>query len=101
MPVSRSTRFVDIDHDCDADLIFSDGKDYGLWLFESASTGWSKKLMSGKSTLDCPVPPITVNGQNYGAWFRKDEMVVVNEFTAAKKDHVIIRNYQDWLKQSP
>jgi hypothetical protein len=57
--------------------------------------------MSGKSTLDCPVPPITVNGQNYGAWFRKDEMVVVNEFTAAKKDHVIIWKYQDWLKQSP
>lgn len=104
-PLNKSMRFVDIDHDRDDDLIFSNEKEYAIWLYDGPSTGWSKKLLAGPSTQDAPVPPITLNSQNAGAWFRPDEMAVVNEFTAnPKADHVIIRKYKDWLKaanQSP
>ena len=97
-PFSKSMRFVDIDHDGDDDLIFSDEKEYAIWLFESPTMGWSTKLMSGKASLDGLVPPITVNGRNNGTWFRREEMAVVNEFTADHgRDHVIIRKYRDWL----
>ena len=97
-PLRKSMRFIDIDHDGDDDLIHADEKDYAIWLFENPNTGWSQKLLSGKSSQTAPVPPITIKGKNNGAWFRENEMAVVNEFTAnPKNDHVIIRKYADWL----
>ena len=74
-------------------------KKYAIWLFDNPNTGWSTKLISGSAAPDGPVPPIAIGGKNMGAWFRKDEMAVVNEFTAnPKTDHVIIRKFSDWLK---
>ena len=94
----KSVRFVDIDHDGDDDLVSSEKK-YAIWLFDNPNTGWSTKLISGSAAPDGPVPPIAIGGKNMGAWFRKDEMAVVNEFTAnPKTDHVIIRKFSDWLK---
>jgi hypothetical protein len=98
LPLSKSMRFIDLDHDEDDDLVFANESEYAIWLYENPTTGWSKKLLSGKGSQSAPVPPITLDGQNAGAWFRRDEMAVVNEFTAnPKTDHVIIRNYRDWL----
>ena len=97
--LSSSMRFVDIDDDQDDDLIFSNESEYVVWLYENSTTGWSNKLISGVGGQNALVPPITLHGKNGGAWFRKDEMAVVNEFTAnPKTDHVLIRKYQDWLK---
>lgn len=99
-PLSRSMRFVDIDHDQDDDLIFADENEYAIWLFQNPTSGWSQQLLSGVGAQDAVVPPITINGKNAGVWFQKDEMVVVNEFTAnPKADHLIIRKYSDWLQR--
>lgn len=103
MPVDRTgrdhgLRFVDLDQDGDEDLVYSNETEYGVWLFESAEKGWSRNVMKGQPEKDRPVPPITINGRNNGAWFRSGEMLMVNEFTAKQKDHVIVRRFSDWLK---
>ena len=97
----RGLRFVDLDEDGDEDLVLSNETEYGVWLFENTRTGWSMELMKGRFAEDGPVPPITLNGRNNGAWFRRGEMLLVNEFTAKTKDHVIVRKFSDWLDLVP
>ncbi len=96
----RGLRFVDLDADGDEDLVWSNENEYGVWLFEGPEFGWSRRLLGGKSALDGtgPIPPITVDGRNNGVWFRAGGLLQVNEFTAKRKDHVVVRNFADWLR---
>ena len=97
-PLDPATRFVDIDGDGDDDFIHSDETGFIVRLFSDATSGWNKALISGPPAPNAPVLPIAIKDRNNGAWFRNDEMAVVNEFTAnPKTDHVIIRRFQDWL----
>ncbi|MFT5031451.1 MAG: hypothetical protein ACI9VS_003920 [Candidatus Binatia bacterium] len=94
----RGIRFVDIDGDGDEDLIFSDATSYEVRLFEDDRSGWSRVLINGKTTPEGPVPPILLHGGNSGVWFRRGEMLQVNEFTANQKDHLVVRKFSDWMK---
>lgn len=94
----RGIRFVDIDGDGDEDLIFSDATSYEVRLFEDDRSGWSRVLIDGKTTPEGPVPPILLHGGNSGVWFRRGEMLQVNEFTANQKDHLVVRKFSDWMK---
>ena len=72
-------RFADIDDDGFDDVIFSNSKHYGTWMFESMETGWSRRGLVG-SREDAGVrenhprersviPPIVrADGSNNGAW---------------------------------
>ncbi len=94
----RGLRFVDVNKDGHNDLVYSNEDEYGVWQYVDAKTGWSKKLLGGRMNPSAPLVPITVNGRNNGVWFRPGEMLMVNEFTAMERDHVVVRRFSSWLK---
>ena len=42
-------RFIDIDEDGNDDIVFSNEKEYGIYLYTDLAHGWSKKVMAGKA----------------------------------------------------
>ncbi|MFM9960104.1 MAG: PVC-type heme-binding CxxCH protein [Planctomycetaceae bacterium] len=99
-----STRFIDIDEDGDLDIVFSDHKRYGIWLWEGEYEGWSRELLSAKrgdKPANEELPPIVrVDGSNNGFWVHKRELVWMNEDTAKSKDLVERRSFDQLLASS-
>lgn len=79
-------RFVDLNQDGVLDLVFSDDKTYGVYLFESKEKGWSIELMSGKrgdKAADQELPPIVrADGTDNGFFVRDRGLHWINEDTA-------------------
>jgi len=90
-------RFVDVDSDGDDDVIFSNESRYSLDLFRSADDGWSQRALAGTRPADGTIPPITVAGTNYGAWFHSRHLWLQNETTDRLKHHVDRRSFNDLL----
>jgi putative membrane-bound dehydrogenase-like protein len=90
-------RFVDIDEDGYDDVIFSNEKEYGLYLFDPAKKGWTRKVFHGKQGDGKALPPFTIKGKNNGAWFHSRHLYVQNESTALLKDLVDRRSYNELL----
>ena len=81
-------RFVDVDHDGDDDIIFSDEKYCALHLFEDLRRGWSDAVRSGPRGAEGAIPMISRQGTNNGAWFHSDHLWVQNEDTDRLPDKV-------------
>ena len=78
-------RFRDINNDGLDDIVFSDGRTSGVWLFESMEKGWVRE--SGSQNQD--IPAIVRNdGTNNGAWFHSNHLWLQNENTARLPDLV-------------
>ena len=79
-------RFVDVDEDSHADVIFSDASRYSVHLFTSITEGWSRQTRTG-SRKDADALPMIVraDGTNNGAWFKDRHMWVQNEDTGNQK----------------
>ena len=60
----NGVRFVDIDEDGNDDVIFNNGKDAGIYLFDEKT-----KLFSRKVETPSDLPLIVRNGTNNGVWF--------------------------------
>ncbi len=86
-------RFIDIDEDGHADILFSNEKASGLYLFESMTRGWSRKVKTGQ-----PLPLIARRGTNNGAWVHSRHLWIQNEDTALLKDHVDRRSFNELLE---
>lgn len=86
-------RFVDLEPDGDADLIQSNENGGGVYLFGSKETGWSESILPAGEAL----PPISVNGENNGAWFHSRHLWVMNETTSKLPDLVDRRSFNDLL----
>jgi len=103
-PAGRETglRFEDVDGDGDLDVLFSNADRYSLHLFESITTGWSRRVFAERRGLRPPadeVPMIArADGTNNGAWFRDGQLWVQNEETDKRKNLVDQRSADDWLK---
>src|SRR5262249_27222462 len=54
-------RFVDIDEDGYDDIIWSNDRDYGLYLFDPIKGGWTRKVLEGKAGDKNALPLISRN----------------------------------------
>ncbi len=88
----NGVRFIDIDEDGNDDVIFNNGKDAGIYLFDEKT-----KLFSRKVETPSDLPLIVRNGTNNGVWFAKKHLWVQNENTNRLPDGVDRRSFQDLL----
>jgi hypothetical protein len=104
-------RFLDLNADGKLDVIFSNEKEYGIYLFTDMEKGWSKKVLAGKrgaqkpgepgaSATGEPLPMISRNGTNNGFWVHSGYLWWSNEDTALLKDHVDRRNIKELLQDA-
>ena len=94
-------RFVDINEDGLHDVLFSDDWAFGLYLFDSMKTGWSRKVFSGARGDEGTIPAIVRDGKNNGAWFADRHMWVQNENTTRLPGGVDRRSFGDLLGHGP
>jgi hypothetical protein len=80
------------------DIIFSNEKEYGIYLFENMEKGWSRKLMAGKREDKDALPMISRGGTNNGFWVHSGHLWWSNEDTVLLKDHVDRRAIKELLK---
>lgn len=88
----NGVRFIDVDEDGNEDVIFNNGKDAGIYLFDAKT-----KLFSRKVETPSDLPLIVRNGTNNGVWFAKKHLWVQNENTNRLPDGVDRRSFQDLL----
>src|SRR5205823_799168 len=91
-------RFLDLDSDGKLDIIFSNERDYGIYLFNDMKEGWSRKVMAGKAGDKDALPMISRNGTNNGFWVHSGSLWWSNEDTVLLKDHVDRRSIKELLK---
>jgi len=101
-------RFVDLDGDGKLDIIFSNEKEYGIYLFTDMEKGWSKKVFHRKrgepgasATGGAPsdeLPMISRHGANNGFWVHSGYLWWSNEDTVLLKDHVDRQKISDLLR---
>jgi putative membrane-bound dehydrogenase-like protein len=95
-------RFVDVNEDGFADVLFSNEKSFSLHLFIAKpylgfGHGWTREVLNGKRGEAGEIPIITQNGSNNGAWFHSRQLWVQNENTAALTNFVIHRSFDNLL----
>jgi putative membrane-bound dehydrogenase-like protein len=90
-------RFIDIDEDGQPDVVFSDEREYGIYLFTDMEHGWSRKVMAGKAGEPGALPPIALNGKNNGFFVHSRSLWWQNENTNLLKDHVDRRSFNELL----
>ncbi len=93
-------RFIDLDGDGKLDVVFSNEKEYGIYLFKDLKDGWSRKVMAGKAGDADALPMISRNGTNNGFWVHSGSLWWSNEDTVLLKDHVDRRSIKDLLKRA-
>ena len=94
-------RLIDVNEDGHADVLFSDDYAFGLYLFDSMRTGWSKKVLSGDRSAEKTIPQITRAGQNNGAWFAERHLWIQNEDTTRLPGGVDRRSFAELLGDGP
>lgn len=104
------TRFVDLDEDGRDDLIVSDESGFGVYLFDSIATGWSRRVLSGRPGDPGAFPPLVraaparADGAaaarvwDNGFWAHSRHLWWQNENTARLPDLVDRRAFNDLLK---
>jgi hypothetical protein len=93
----NGVRFIDINGDGHLDIVYSNEKEYGVYLFKDMKTGWSQKLIAGKAGDKGALPPITIKGINNGMWVHSGSLWWSNESTVLLKDHVDRISFKELL----
>jgi putative membrane-bound dehydrogenase-like protein len=96
--VDNGLRFIDLDGDGRQDVVFSNEKEYGIYLFTDMEHGWSRKVMAGKQGEPSALPPIAINGKNNGFFVHGRSLYWQNENTNLLKDHVDKRSFNELLQ---
>ncbi|MCA1684917.1 MAG: FG-GAP-like repeat-containing protein, partial [Planctomycetia bacterium] len=102
-------RFVDVDEDGRDDVIFSGPDGFGVYLFESMQTGWSRKVVAGRRGDPGAPPMIVRRGESglkdetseNGFWVHSRHLWWQNEDTAKLPDLVARVSFNDLLKDVP
>jgi putative membrane-bound dehydrogenase-like protein len=94
----QGVRFVDLNGDGFADLVYSDEKGYGVYLFTDMKKGWSRKVMAGKAGDKDALPMISRGGSDNGCWAHSRGLWWQNENTSHLKDLVARRSFNELLK---
>jgi putative membrane-bound dehydrogenase-like protein len=94
-------RLVDLNGDGFDDVIFSNDYGYSIHLWAGKvrndlgwKKGWPHKVASGKAG---EIPSFVRNGQNNGAWFHHDHLVVQNEDTMKLEANTWIRSFKELI----
>lgn len=75
-------RFVDVNQDGRADVVFSDAARFAVYLFDKPTIGWTRKTVGGPRGGPHDLPPIVrADGSNNGVWFSFGHMWIQNEQT--------------------
>ena len=99
-------RFVDVNEDGYADVLFSNEQSYSLHQFVSKANprlswavGWTDEVVAGKRDGSSPIPMIVRGGaiRNNGVWFHSHHLWVQNEDTAALPNVVDRRSFKQLL----
>jgi peptidoglycan/xylan/chitin deacetylase (PgdA/CDA1 family) len=98
---TATVEFIDIDGDGKLDVIFSDEREYGVYLFTDMEKGWSRKVIAGKAGDKNSLPPITRNGTNNGFFVHSGSLWWSNEDTVLLKDHVARLSFKELLDREP
>ncbi len=91
-------RFVDVDEDGHLDVVFSNDQEFGIYLFEPATQGWSRKVMAGKAGSPAALRRIVRDGTDNGFFVHSRQLWWQNEDTASLPDLVDRRSFNDLLK---
>lgn len=97
----NGVRFIDINEDGYEDILISNDKQFGLFLYtpkEPMKGLWTKKIFAGKRDEKAILPPFVRDGKNNGAWFHSRSLWIANEATPLLKDHVYRLSFNDMLK---
>ena len=90
-------RFVDINGDGRADLLYADGKRYAAYLWNSIEHGWIRLFDGQHGDGRSPsLPPfVRSDGTNNGVWFHSKHIWWQNEETASLPDGVDRRSFTE------
>jgi putative membrane-bound dehydrogenase-like protein len=91
-------RCADLDEDGKLDVVFSNDEEYGIYLFDRAAKGWTRKIMAGKAGTPGALPKIVRDGTNNGFFMHSRHLWWQNEDTANLPDLVDRRSFNDLLK---
>ena len=94
----EGVRFLDLNEDGGLDLVVSNEKRCGVWLFQNANEGWGPAVFQhdrSDEAADKRLPAITVDGVNEGWAAVRGEMVWQNERTDQMTDLVDRRAFVD------
>ncbi len=92
-----SLRLLDLDDDLHLDVLFSNEREYGLDLFDSMETGWSRRVKAATRGSPVEIPVISRAGASNGAWFHSRHLWVQNEDTSRLRDLVDRRSFNELL----
>jgi putative membrane-bound dehydrogenase-like protein len=90
-------RLIDLDEDGNVDVVFSNEREYGIYLFTDLKQGWSRKVMADKAGEPGALPLIARNGKNNGFFVHSRSLWWQNENTSLLKDHVDRRSFNELL----
>jgi putative membrane-bound dehydrogenase-like protein len=91
-------RFVDLDEDGHLDILFSNDRDYGIYLFDPTARGWTRKVMAGNAGEPRALPKIVREGINNGFFVHSRSLWWQNEDTAELPNLVDRRSFNELLK---
>jgi putative membrane-bound dehydrogenase-like protein len=94
-------RHVDLDEDGHPDRVYSNDQEYGIFLFDPATKGWTRKVMAGKAGDPGALPKIVKDGTDNGFFVHSRSLWWQNEETAKLPDHVDRRSFNDLLRNVP
>jgi putative membrane-bound dehydrogenase-like protein len=90
-------RLLDLDGDGNVDVVFSNEREYGIYLFTDLKYGWSRKVVAGKAGEPGALPPISLHGKNNGFFVHGRSLWWQNENTNLLKDHIARRSFNELL----
>lgn len=96
--IDHGLRIIDLDGDGREDIVFSNEKEYGIYLFTDMEHGWSRKVMAGKQGEPGALPPIVINGKHNGFFVHSRSLWWQNEHTNLLKDLVDRRSFNELLQ---
>jgi hypothetical protein len=91
-------RFVDLDKDGHDDVVFSNNREFGIYLYSPKERRWTRKVAAGQANEPGALPPIARDGKNNGFFVHDRTLCWQNETTDSLPDLVERISFNDLLQ---